>query len=42
MTASCVRRHDPSVIMRVRNVSDGNRDVLGSASVLSKTVGRGR
>jgi hypothetical protein len=29
------------VVMRVRNVPDGNRDVLGSPSVLSKTVGKG-
>jgi hypothetical protein len=36
-----VARADNVVIMRVRNVPDGNRDVLGSASVLSKTVGRG-
>ena len=37
-----VTRADNVVIMRVRNVPDGNRDVLGSASVLSKTVGRGK
>jgi hypothetical protein len=36
-----VARTDNVVVMRVRNVPDGNRDVLGSASVLSKTVGRG-
>ena len=29
------------MIMRVRNRPDGNRDVLGSASVLSETVGHG-
>ena len=37
-----VTRADNAVIMRVRNVPDGNRDVLGSASVLSETVGRGK
>lgn len=37
-----VTKADNVVIMRVRNVPDGNRDVLGSASVLSETVGRGR
>ena len=37
-----VTRADNVVIMRVRNVPDGNRDVLGSASVLSETVGRGK
>jgi hypothetical protein len=39
--SGAVARADNVVIMRVRNVPDGNRDVLGSASVLSKTVGRG-
>ena len=39
--SDAVARADNVVIMRVRNVPDGNRDVLGSASVLSKTVGRG-
>ena len=39
--SEAVARADNVVIMRVRNVPDGNRDVLGSASVLSKTVGRG-
>jgi Protein of unknown function (DUF3048) N-terminal domain/Protein of unknown function (DUF3048) C-terminal domain len=37
-----VTKADNVVVMRVRNVGDGNRDVLGSASVLSETVGRGR
>jgi hypothetical protein len=37
-----VTRADNVVIMRVRNVLDGNRDVRGSASVLSETVGRGK
>lgn len=37
-----VTKADNVVIMRVRNVPDGNRDVLGSASVLSETVGRGQ
>ena len=37
-----VTQADNVVIMRVRNVPDGNRDVLGSASVLSETVGRGK
>jgi hypothetical protein len=37
-----VTRADNVVVMRVRNVPDGNRDVRGSASVLSETVGRGR
>ncbi len=37
-----VTKADNVVIMRVRNVPDGNRDVLGSASVLSETVGRGK
>jgi hypothetical protein len=37
-----VTEADNAVIMRVRNVPDGNRDVRGSASVLSETVGRGR
>jgi hypothetical protein len=36
-----VARADNVVIMRVRNVPDGNRDVLGSPSMLSKTIGRG-
>jgi Protein of unknown function (DUF3048) N-terminal domain/Protein of unknown function (DUF3048) C-terminal domain len=39
--SDAVTRTDNVVIMRVRNVPDGNRDTLGSASVLSKTVGRG-
>jgi hypothetical protein len=39
--SSAVTRADNVVIMRVQNVPDGNRDVLGSASVLSKTVGKG-
>jgi Protein of unknown function (DUF3048) N-terminal domain/Protein of unknown function (DUF3048) C-terminal domain len=39
--SGAVTRADNVVIMRVRNVPDGNRDVLGSASVLSKTVGKG-
>ena len=38
---NAVARADNVVIMRVRNVPDGNRDTLGSASVLSKTVGKG-
>jgi hypothetical protein len=37
-----VTKADNVVVMRVRNVPDGNRDVLGSASVLSQTVGRGK
>lgn len=37
-----VARADNVVVLRVRNVPDGNRDVRGSASVLSQTVGRGR
>jgi hypothetical protein len=37
-----VTRADNVVVMRVQNVPDGNRDVLGSASVLSRTVGRGK
>jgi len=37
-----VTQADNVVVMRVRNVPDGNRDVLGSASVLSETVGRGK
>lgn len=39
--SGAVARADNVVIMRVRNVPDGNRDVRGSASVLSKTIGRG-
>jgi hypothetical protein len=39
--SGAVTRADNVVVMRVRNVPDGNRDVLGSASVLSKTVGKG-
>jgi hypothetical protein len=39
--SGAVARTDNVVVMRVRNVPDGNRDVLGSASVLSKTVGSG-
>ena len=38
---NAVARADNAVIMRVRNVPDGNRDTLGSASVLSRTVGKG-
>jgi hypothetical protein len=37
-----VTRADNVVVMRVQNVPDGNRDVLGSVSVLSRTVGRGK
>jgi hypothetical protein len=37
-----VTKADNAVVMRVRNVPDGNRDVRGSASVLSETVGRGK
>jgi hypothetical protein len=37
-----VTKADNAVIMRVRNIPDGNRDVRGSASVLSETVGRGK
>lgn len=33
---------DNVVMMSVRNHSDGNRDVLGSPSVMSDTVGKGR
>jgi Protein of unknown function (DUF3048) N-terminal domain/Protein of unknown function (DUF3048) C-terminal domain len=40
--SDAVTKADNVVIMRVRNVPDGNRDVLGSASVLSETVGRGK
>ena len=40
--SGAVTKADNVVILRVRNVSDGNRDVLGSASVLSETVGRGK
>lgn len=39
--SGAVTRADNVVVMRVRNVADGNRDVRGSASVLSQTVGRG-
>ena len=39
--SDAVTRADNVVVMHVRNVPDGNRDVLGSPSVLSKTVGRG-
>lgn len=39
--SGAVARADNVVVMRVRNVPDGNRDVRGSASVLSPTVGRG-
>ncbi len=39
--SGAVTKADNVVVMRVRNVPDGNRDVLGSPSVLSKTVGRG-
>ena len=39
--SGAVTRTDNVLVMRVRNVPDGNRDVLGSASVLSETVGRG-
>ncbi len=33
---------DNVVVMAVHNHSDGNRDVLGSASVMSDTVGKGK
>jgi len=33
---------DNVVIMSVHNHPDGNRDVLGSASVMSDTVGKGK
>lgn len=39
--SGAVARADNVVVMRVRNEPDGNRDVRGSASVLSPTVGRG-
>jgi hypothetical protein len=39
--SGAVTKADNVVVMRVRNVPDGNRDVLGSPSVLSKTVGKG-
>jgi hypothetical protein len=39
--SGALARADNVVIMRVRNVPDGNRDVRGSASVLSKTIGKG-
>jgi hypothetical protein len=39
--SGAVTRADNVVVMRVRNVPDGNHDVLGSPSVLSKTVGKG-
>ena len=39
--SNAVAKADNVVVMRVRNVPDGNRDVLGSPSVLSKTVGSG-
>jgi hypothetical protein len=37
-----VTKADNVVIMKVQNRPDGNRDVVGSASVLSDTVGRGQ
>jgi len=37
-----IARADNVVLMKVRNRADGNRDVLGSASVLSETVGHGK
>ena len=40
--SGAVTKADNVVVMRVRNVPDGNRDVRGSASVLSPTVGRGK
>jgi hypothetical protein len=39
--SGAVTKADNVVVMRVRNVPDGNRDVLGSPSVLSRTVGKG-
>jgi hypothetical protein len=39
--SGAVSRADNVVVMRVHNVPDGNRDVLGSPSVLSRTVGKG-
>ena len=40
--SGAIARADNVVIMKVRNRADGNRDVLGSASVLSDTVGHGK
>ncbi|HSU34251.1 MAG TPA: DUF3048 domain-containing protein [Propionibacteriaceae bacterium] len=40
--SGAVTRADNVVIMKVRNRADGNRDVMGSASVLSETVGHGK
>ena len=40
--SGAIARADNVVIMKVRNRADGNRDVLGSASVLSETVGHGK
>lgn len=40
--SGAVTRAENVVVMRVHNVPDGNRDVRGSASVLSETVGRGK
>lgn len=40
--SGAITRADNVVVMKVRNRADGNRDVLGSASVLSETVGRGK
>jgi len=40
--SGAIARADNVVIMNVRNRPDGNRDVLGSASVLSDTVGHGK
>ena len=37
-----VTKADNVVIMKVQNRADGNRDVVGSASVLSDTVGNGQ
>ena len=37
-----VTKADNVVIMKVQNRADGNRDVAGSASVLSDTVGKGQ
>jgi hypothetical protein len=40
--SGAITRADNVVVMKVRNRADGNRDVLGSASVLSETVGHGK
>jgi hypothetical protein len=40
--SGAIARSDNVVIMNVRNRPDGNRDVLGSRSVLSDTVGHGK